>query len=99
MPCLRDFFTWRKKKWYYQCFTPFCKNAHFHVFAFAFESLYLLSLYCAFVYKAYTHSEQHLPDLAKAESLATVRRCALIVDHNYLFKVCIKYGICIVVCP
>lgn len=29
--------------------------------------------------------------------LATLRRCALIFDHNYLFKICIKYANCIVV--
>lgn len=47
------------------------------------------------------HFKRHLPDLAKAESLATSRICALIYfffDPNYLFKVCIKCGICTVVC-
>lgn len=34
----------------------------------------------------------------KLKALQLLRRCALIIDHNYLFKVCIIYALCIVVC-
>lgn len=71
------------------------KKESFTYFAFPFTYYLCSVLFCT----KCTHLKWHLPNLAKAESLATLRRCALIFDRNYLFKICIKYGNCIVVKP
>lgn len=78
------FFSFEKKR-YNQCITPFCDNTHFNDLSFAFDSLYLFHMYCVFCTKC-----KHLPNLAKAECLATPGDVhsffKIYYYHNYLLK-------------
>lgn len=83
MPCLRDFLL--GEKWYYQCFIAFFCKILIPRFAFAFESLYFLSMYCASVYKMYTFPITSSRSGQSWKSCNSQKMCTDFFHHNYLF--------------